>query len=238
LVYYIILHYIYLTILNLDTMTRKRPFEGMGGNGVEESSCFSSRDSNFFSNVCSGIGSRVGIESRVKEVPADRDTDGGMLLVKELNQLSLEERERALEELHGVARSLDESEDFVEDSLRCMEEEILKIRKRSAYEKALFVSPDRVRDPDFRLMFLRSVFFDPRKAAKRIVNYFHHKLRLFGFDKLVKPITLDNLNEDDVAAMLTGALQVLPEKDQAGRTIMVSFHEKHSYKTYENHVRN
>jgi hypothetical protein len=167
-----------------------------------------------------------------------RDTEGDMLIVKELNQLSIEQRELVLEEVHGLPKAMNEYPEFVEESLRLLEEEILKIRKRSAYEKALFVSPYHVRDRDFRLMFLRSVFFVPRKAARRLVNHFHHKLRLFGFDKLVKPITLDDLKPDDIAAMAPGSLQILPEKDQAGRTIILSFHEKHCYKTFDNHVRN
>ena len=96
------------------------------------------------------------------------DTDA--LLAKEMNKLSTEERDRVFEEVHGVAGDMEEDPDFVEMKLSEMEEEILKIRKRQAYDRAAFVSPKAVRDRAFRLMFLRSEYFDARKAAKRMVS--------------------------------------------------------------------
>ena len=157
--------------------------------------------------------------------------------MKELNELSIQERKRALEDVHGVGESVKETPDLVKESLERFQVEIMKIKTKSAYEKAVFMSPSFVKDTDFQLMFLRADFFDPKKAAKRMVNYFSHKLRLFGLDRLVKPITLDDLDEDDLRDMLSGSLQVLPHKDRSGRTIVVSFHEKHGYKTFGNHVR-
>jgi hypothetical protein len=165
------------------------------------------------------------------------ETEGGMLLVKELNQMSLEDRNRALEDVHGVKDPVEETLEFVDVSLKRLEEEVNKIKARAAYERALFMSPSYVKDADFRIMFLRADFFDPKKAAMRMVNYFHHKLRLFGMDRLVRAITLDDLNEDDLSDMLAGSLQVLPQTDRSGRTVVVSFYEKHGYKSYENHVR-
>ena len=203
----------------VEEMERKRPFEETDG---EEAT---------------GCGSVSGLFGGVANLEHS-DTEGDMLLAKELSQLSMEQRELVMEEVHCLPKAINESPEFVEESLRHLEEEILKIRKRSAYEKALFISPDHIRDRDFRLMFLISVFFVPRKAARRMVNHFHQKLRLFRFDKLVKPIPLDDLEPDDIAAMASGCLQILPEKDQAGRTIVVGFHEKHCYKTFKNHVRN
>lgn len=164
-------------------------------------------------------------------------TEGDVLLVRELNQLSMEERNRALEDVHGVGEIVKETPELVEESLELLETEINKVRSRTAYEKAAFMSPSYPKDRDFRLMFLRADFFNPKKAAKRLVSYFDHKLRLFGINKLVKPITLDDLDEEDLRDLHSGSLQVLPQKDRAGRTIIISFHEKHGYKTFENHVR-
>jgi hypothetical protein len=182
----------------------------------------------------SGDGNTTGFWRSVEGVG---ETEGDTLLVKELNELSITEREHVLEEVNGLPKAIDETSELVEESLKRLEEEISKIRKRSAYEKALFMAPNSVRDRDFRLMFLRAALFDPRKGAKRMVNYFHHKLRLFGLDKLVKSITLDDLDQDDLTDMFSGSLQILPVKDRAGRTVVVSFHDKHQYKTFENHVR-
>jgi len=176
---------------------------------------------------------RNGVRAGTKEV----EPDAGDLLANELSQLSTEERAHVLEEIHGVAKAVDETDTLVEKSLKEMEAEIGKVRKKSAYEKALFLNPDHVRDPAFRLMFLRAVGFDPRKAARRIINFFHHKMRLFGLDKLTRRITLTSLSADDLQDMCSGALQILPTKDRAGRTTIVSFHSKHQYKEFENHHR-
>jgi hypothetical protein len=186
---------------------------------------------------CSGGSGDCNTTGFWRSVDGVGETEGDTLLVKELNELSITEREHVLEEVNGLPKAIDETSELVEESLKRLEEDISKIRKRSAYEKALFMAPNYVRDRDFRLMFLRSALFDPRKGAKRMVNYFHHKLRLFGLDKLVKKITLDDLDQDDLTDMFSGSLQILPVKDRAGRTVVVSFHDKHQYKTFENHVR-
>ena len=72
----------------------------------------------------------------------------------------------------------------------------------------------------------------------KIVQVFHfdRKLDLFGFDALVRPITLNDLDEDDMEAMSAGAMLLLPVKDKAGRTIMCNFHEYHNFKTTFNQV--
>ena len=102
------------------------------------------------------------------------DTDA--LLAREINDLSLEQRDRVLNEIHGVASDIVETPELIESSLTQLQEEILKIRKRSAYDRAAFVSPKFVMDTKFRLMFLRSVYFDCKKAAKRIVSILSKRL--------------------------------------------------------------
>jgi hypothetical protein len=168
------------------------------------------------------------------ETPAK--TDGDALLAQELNQLSLEERERVYEEIHGVAEAVEETEDFVKEKLEQIQEEIMKIRKRAAYDKAFFMSPERVKDRAFRLMFLRAECFHARKAAKRLVLFFHHKLEFFGLERLVNKITLDDLDDDDKTALIAGSFQVLPDKDRAGRTIICNLHGCHNFKSWVNQV--
>jgi len=177
-------------------------------------------------------------EEMRSRVEATSNTEGGKLLVKEMNQLSIEERQRALEDVHGVRSVVEESPEIIERSLLQLEEALSKIRTgRAAYDRAVFMSPSYVKQQSFRIMFLRSEFFDARKAAKRMVNYFHHKERLFGLDKLVKDIELEDLGEDDLHDMMGGYLQVLPKKDRSGRTVVVSFHEKHNHRRHANHHR-
>jgi hypothetical protein len=154
----------------------------------------------------------------------DYGTDTEAMLVDEWNQLSAQEREQIQEELHGVSDgAIDEdSPMFVNQCLLEMEEEIKLIRKRHAYDKALFLNPKYVKDRDFRLMFLRAECFHPRNAANRLVNFFAFKLELFGIDKLGKTkVTQEDLDKDDMHALREGRVQVLPQKDSSGRAVLV-----------------
>jgi hypothetical protein len=142
------------------------------------------------------------------------------LLVQELNGLSMDEREDVNSDIHGVAKEIDEQPEFVADRLLKIGEEIGKITSKNAYDKAVFLAPHYVKSRDFRLLFLRADRFHPRKAARRIVDYFSEKVKLFGLDKLLKPITQDDLDEDDIVSMKTGCRQLLANKDRSGRGIM------------------
>lgn len=186
---------------------------------------------------CFGVCSPPGVMALQRtRTPDPSETE--KLLVKELNQLSLEEREQVFEEIHGVHRPVEEEPNFVNSKLEMLQEEILKIRKRSAYEKAVFVAPQKVKARDFCLMLLRAERFDARKAAIRMVQYFESKLKLFGFDNLVKPITLECMNEQDLRAVKTGCLQYSKTKDRTGRTIAFLFQKYYDYNEPINMVRN
>jgi hypothetical protein len=56
--------------------------------------------------------------------------------------------------------------------------------------------------------------------------HFQHKLDLFGIEKLAKRITLDDLDEDDKAALLSGSVHMLRQKDRSGRTVSFSIQER------------
>ena len=70
-------------------------------------------------------------------------------------------------------------------------------------------------------MFLRADRYDPREAAERMIRFLDLKKELFGTQKLVKEITLDDFDEDDMETLRSGYMQVPPYKDMAGRTILV-----------------
>ena len=102
------------------------------------------------------------------------------ILTRELGKLTAEEREKLYEEIHGIVNIPDEEPQFVEECLNQMEVEIQKVKKRAAYNKAHFLAPNKVKSAEFRLMFLRATNFNPRDAAKFIVNHFRNKCELFG----------------------------------------------------------
>eukprot|EP00934_Nitzschia_sp_Nitz4_P001460 Nitzschia sp. Nitz4//scaffold38_size140716//56163//59474//NITZ4_003140-RA/size140716-processed-gene-0.31-mRNA-1//1//CDS//3329550057//1460//frame0 len=135
--------------------------------------------------------------------------------------LSLEQRETALEELHGVARDPDESPKLVEQLLVEMRDELAKIhaRKRKSWDRACFLCPALEHDNRHFLLFLGGERFNPKEAAEKLVLHYEHKAELFSVEKLPRPITLDDLDEDDMACMRNGTYQPLKQRDQAGRTI-------------------
>jgi hypothetical protein len=140
------------------------------------------------------------------------------LLVEELNTLSLQERQQVEEEVHGVADEIKEDVQFVEEKLEELNLQINKIRKKPAYDLALFLYPAYVTDRAFLLMFLRCECFGVALTAKHIVNHFEVKLEYFGIDKLVKDIAFEDLDEDD-RANIGGSHWWLKAKDTAGRSL-------------------
>jgi hypothetical protein len=144
--------------------------------------------------------------------------DPHLLLVEELNTLSLQERQQVEEEVHGVADEIKEDAPFVEEKLEELNIQINKIRRKPAYDLALFLYPAFVTDRAFLLMFLRSEGFVVTLTAKRIVNHFEVKLEYFGIDKLVRDITYEDLDEDD-RANVGCSHWWLKAKDRAGRCL-------------------
>jgi hypothetical protein len=150
--------------------------------------------------------------------------EAGAMLAKEMNQLSVDEREKVLEDVHGIARAvLDEPLDYVKNSLVVLEEELSKTPNKVAFDLAKFQSKDYVSNEKLRLMFLRAESFDVCMAASRMVRFFDEKYKLFGPEKLTKDIILADLDPGDIAALERGFYQVLPEKDCAGRKVLCFF---------------
>jgi hypothetical protein len=158
--------------------------------------------------------------SRRVKVPADPTTDMDQIIAQELHNLSLKDRNRVYEEIHGVAERLQEDPELVAQRLSQFNLFLFsEIRNKSAYSSAFQQSPEYVNDPAFRLMFLRSTDFDAYRAAQKVVDHFELKLELFGFEKLARNITLDDLDQKDLECLKSGMIQILPIKDRAGRPI-------------------
>jgi hypothetical protein len=158
------------------------------------------------------------------------------LVVKELTQLSLRERTGIEEEIHGVADAINETPEFLNKRLVAFQEDIDGIRKKPAYERAMFLAPSYVTCPRFRLMFLRADRFETLPAARRFVKFFEAKLEFFGLDKLCKDITWDDLSDDDKAAIHTGSIWFSNTKDQTGRNVAWLMQKYETYANYKNQV--
>ena len=158
------------------------------------------------------------------------------LIAKELFQMSLDEREKALDDVHGIVRSEDEDPNFLNHRLMQLEYHLCSMKYGTVYEEAEQLSEMFVRDPHFRTMFLRAEHFDPRPAAQRMLRFFECKKELFGKDKLCTKITLQDLDDDDLEALRSGDGQISPFKDASGRPIMTFFQNLRRYKRIENVV--
>jgi hypothetical protein len=142
------------------------------------------------------------------------------LLAKELNQLSMKEREEVYHDIHGVAEIVGEAPEFVEIKLKEIEEELANIPVKDAYNQAKEKSPEYVTSIRKCLMFLRADRFDAREAAARMVRYYQEKLHIFGHEPLARDILMSDLNEEERSSLKAGYIQLLPGRDGAGRAII------------------
>lgn len=157
-------------------------------------------------------------DAKVDGKPNDKFLDSIMAL--ELNSMSFQERGLAYEEIHGVDDIVAETPEFVAEKLAALDEALFCIKNKPAYDQAVQANREYVKGHKFRLMFLRSERFNCEKAASRLVNFVEGKLQYFGPDSLGRPILFRDLDRDDVAALKTGYVQLLPSRDSAGRLII------------------
>lgn len=122
--------------------------------------------------------------------------------------------------VHGIGNVDDLDDDEFQEKLRMMEEELDKIAEKPAYDLVKSRCPGYVYDKKFRRMFLRSQDFDPAKAAHVMVTHFETKRMVYGDGEILcRDVRQSDLNEVDMEFLRTGALQVIPSRDAAGRMI-------------------
>ena len=175
-------------------------------------------------------------EVRGFNAAAQSEDDVDKLLVREMTQLSIAERNRIYEDLHSVPDEIQETEEFVADHLKRLDAELNRIREKPAYQLAYIMNEKYVTNRDFRLMFLRSARFDVEMAAKKTIAFFERKLELFGQDKLVKEIFQEDLSDEDLACGRRGAILLLDQPDKAGRPVFIFCQQNTEFRAPENMV--
>eukprot|EP00980_Cylindrotheca_fusiformis_P002891 scaffold675_cov103-Cylindrotheca_fusiformis.AAC.2 len=151
------------------------------------------------------------------------DASVNVILAVELEKLSLKEREKVYEDVHGVSDVVQETPELIASCLQEMDHEINLIEKKDAYEQAKLQSFSFVYDRQFRLAFLRCTSFNPRTAASHLVQYFSKRLEIFGTEKLTKSnINLEDIGEKATRVVELGSMQILPNRDSKGRAVVVS----------------
>ncbi|CAJ1948891.1 unnamed protein product [Cylindrotheca closterium] len=152
------------------------------------------------------------------------------------NKLTFEERQRQQEVLHGVDEQIAEEATFIHSTLQELDNHLKRIKQGSAYEMAERLDPEYVSARAFRVMFLRGNKYDARISASQMLRFFEVKQKLFGVEKMVKDITLEDLDEDDRASLRSGWLQ-LHGKDRSGRLIFVQYPGLRLFKNLINELR-
>ena len=161
----------------------------------------------------------VVIEDLPNELPTAEDVDA--LLNSEMCQLSLDERNKVYQDIHGVSDEINETPDLVAKSHHQLDLEIEQIKEKTAYDLACSIDRNYVMDKDFRMRFLRSTLFDAKAAATKMVQFFEMKRDLFGQGKLARDITQNDLSREDLIILYSGYQQYLPVRDSAGRAVAV-----------------
>jgi hypothetical protein len=152
--------------------------------------------------------------------PTKQVTD--RMIAAELNRLSLEEREKVLNDIHGLPQPTEETPKFIQSCFDQFDAYLFAIKHNTAYELAESISPVYVGRDEFRLLFLRACRYDPHEAANKMLKFFQLKKDLWGVDKLCHDITLDDLDEDAIETLQSGCDgQVSPVRDMAGRPIVI-----------------
>lgn len=144
------------------------------------------------------------------------------MLAQAMKVLTFQEQQEQQEILHGVDQKIEEEETFISVSLHKLESHLEQIKSNSVYEMAERMDPAFVRAKPFRLMFLRGNRFDIKESAENMLKFFEMKRQLFGVNKLVKDITVEDLDEDDIATLKTGFFQ-LAGRDRSGRLVCLNF---------------
>jgi hypothetical protein len=167
-----------------------------------------------------------------EDVKVHRSTDGvpdlpesskvDSLIADQMSKLTTNEREQAYFDIHGISSLVQETPELIDNCLKELDEEMLRLKDKGAYEKALSEDPEYVHNYNFRLKFLRADRFDAKKAALRLARHFEVKLDLFGVSKLVKDITQNDLDEGDMDSAMSGISVHLPARDSVGRLVRLT----------------
>lgn len=157
-----------------------------------------------------------------------QEGDIDQMLAAEMYKLSVKEREEVYDDVHGTSELVLENPAFLEAKLRefASEVELVRERDKSAYNEAMTSNSKFVSDPKFHLMFLRGKQFDAKEAARQMVNHFDTKRRLFGVEKLGRPIKYSDLSVSDKASIDEGSMHTLSRPDNVGRSIFCVYIHK------------
>ena len=146
-------------------------------------------------------------------------------LVAEMSTLSMQDRNKIHEEIHGVATLCpEETPEMMAQSLHTMQKEIDKISSKHVYNQVSALSY--IHTDNFRLRFLRCELYDCKKAAERLIRFTEYIETEFGLEMLERPLRLEDLQthcrqgKAVMDSLRVGHSQILPFRDRSGRKVM------------------
>ena len=116
-----------------------------------------------------------------------------------------------------------ETKQLFADKLREFHNEVASIPRKDALALAQERCPELLED-NFKLLFLRTEILDAKRAAHRYVHYWELRVRLFG-EKAFQPLTLTD--DEDVAALRSGVVQIVPGHDRVLQIDTRYLHDTH-----------
>ncbi|CAJ1932766.1 unnamed protein product [Cylindrotheca closterium] len=158
------------------------------------------------------------------------------LLSEAMKTLTFKEQQEQLEALHGVAHEMTEEPSLIENAIRDLDDCLKTTKEGTAYEAAERRSNEYVSNRPFRLMFLRANRYDSKAAADQMLMFFEAKQKLFGAEKLVKDITMKDLDEDDLACLRTGCFQHIGY-DRSNRAVVFQGPGLRAFRILDNELR-
>ncbi|CAJ1932734.1 unnamed protein product [Cylindrotheca closterium] len=192
------------------------------------------RQDESFVSIISNTNNKEDDDHQENNMKKDETLDA--MLSQAFNRLTFQERQEQQDLLHGVDGTLPEDKDFVEIALQELDNHLIRIKHGSVYETAEKMDPKYAGSRAFRIMFLRGNRYDAKAAADQTLRFFAQKQKLFGTEKLVKEITIDDLDEDDRACLRTGCIQIAG-KDRSDRHIILQVPGLRSFKILQNELR-
>ena len=190
------------------------------------------------------------LQQEDQEPPSWKETE--RMLARAMAQLSVEERNSAMDDLHGIHTEesvRDTTTPYVfrspyKEKLQAMVD-YMEMHPNRAYQLAKEREaqqddgqqlPVSVSDQEFQSYFLKSTDSgDPEDAAKKMLSFLEQKLEMFGEEALCRPITMKDLNEDDIECLENGFFQDLG-KDSSGRQLIGCLPSQHRYKSVDSFV--
>ncbi|CAJ1932627.1 unnamed protein product [Cylindrotheca closterium] len=164
-------------------------------------------------------------------------SDVEAILVQGMQNLTFDELQREQEDLHGVSAESQEDTKVMDKLLKSLTEHLHRLKKGTVYESAEERNPPYVCQRKFQILFLRGNRYDPKAAAEKIISFYSLKKDLFGTERLVRDITLQDMDEDDMETLMCGSAQVASCLDRSGRVIVLAVPGLRKYKSIKNELR-